>query len=304
MYAKGTEFEASIEKISGQKFPDIIAEKYFGVEVKTSKNKDWKSTGNSVLENSRVDGIEKIYLFFGKLSNPVDFRYRKYEECLYEVAVTHSPRYLINMDLKPNATIFDKIGIQYNTLRKMDKPISPIVNYYKSKLKEGEELWWMGDEKTSSLSIKQWSNISPDEKMNIRIEAFILFPELLGDSSKKYMQFSIWLFTECGIVCTSIRDIFTAGGQVNITLNGTQFKLPKIYKHLIDNLVEIKRLLLIKPVEELEQYWPQDNITDQKKMTTWSKLIIQHSSLNIAAKEQLSHVLRMFFTDNDPHALP
>jgi hypothetical protein len=34
--AVGTEFENTIELIGGQKFPDIIAKKYFGVEVKTT----------------------------------------------------------------------------------------------------------------------------------------------------------------------------------------------------------------------------------------------------------------------------
>ena len=39
--AKGTPFEDSIELISGQRFPDIIAKKYYGVEVKTSKQNHW-----------------------------------------------------------------------------------------------------------------------------------------------------------------------------------------------------------------------------------------------------------------------
>lgn len=39
--AKGTPFEDSIELIPGQRFPDIIAKKYYGVEVKTSKQNHW-----------------------------------------------------------------------------------------------------------------------------------------------------------------------------------------------------------------------------------------------------------------------
>ncbi len=35
--AIGTPFENSIELISGQKFPDIIANKYYGIEIKTTK---------------------------------------------------------------------------------------------------------------------------------------------------------------------------------------------------------------------------------------------------------------------------
>ncbi len=42
--AIGTPFWNSIELISGQKFPDIIAKKYYGVEVKSTKQNHWKST--------------------------------------------------------------------------------------------------------------------------------------------------------------------------------------------------------------------------------------------------------------------
>lgn len=58
--AKGTPFENSIELISGQRFPDIIANNYYGVEVKTSKQDHWTTTGNSVLEGTRVDGMKEF----------------------------------------------------------------------------------------------------------------------------------------------------------------------------------------------------------------------------------------------------
>ena len=47
--AIGTAFENSIELIGGQKFPDIVAKKYYGIEVKTTTQNHWKTTGNSVL---------------------------------------------------------------------------------------------------------------------------------------------------------------------------------------------------------------------------------------------------------------
>ena len=60
-----TPFEGSIVLIGGQRFPDIIANNYYGVEVKTSKQNHWTTTGNSVFEGTRVDGIERIYMLFG-----------------------------------------------------------------------------------------------------------------------------------------------------------------------------------------------------------------------------------------------
>ena len=79
-------------------------------------------------------------MLFAKLASPIEFRCRPYEEVLSEVVVTHSPRYLIDMNLEEGKTIFDKIKMPYDTLRKKENPIRPIVDYYKSKLKPGEEL--------------------------------------------------------------------------------------------------------------------------------------------------------------------
>jgi hypothetical protein len=89
--AKGTPFENTIEKISGQKFPDIVASKYYGVEVKSTKENHWTSTGSSILETTRVEDVQRIFLTFGKLGGkPIQFLSRPYEKCLSGIAVTHN----------------------------------------------------------------------------------------------------------------------------------------------------------------------------------------------------------------------
>lgn len=97
--AVGTCFEDQIVKYSGQRFPDIVIGGYYGVEVKTTKANHWKSTGSSVAEGTRVEDVERVYLLFGKMCEPVCFVCKPYEECLSEVVVTHSPRYLVDMNL-------------------------------------------------------------------------------------------------------------------------------------------------------------------------------------------------------------
>ena len=109
--AQNTVFENSIELVSGQRFPDIVAKQYYGIEVKTTIKNHWKTTGNSVFEGTRVDGVERIFMFFAKLADPIEFRCRPYEDVLSEVVVTHSPRYLIDMNLAQGQTIFDKIRV-------------------------------------------------------------------------------------------------------------------------------------------------------------------------------------------------
>ena len=72
--AIGTPFENTIEKISGQKFPDIVAAKFYGVEVKSTKENHWTSTGSSILETTRVADVERIYMTFGKLGGKNSFQ--------------------------------------------------------------------------------------------------------------------------------------------------------------------------------------------------------------------------------------
>jgi hypothetical protein len=74
--AEGTIFENSIELIGGQKFPDIVAKKYYGIEVKTTTQNHWKTTGNSVLEGTRIEDVERIFMLFAKLASPIEFRCR------------------------------------------------------------------------------------------------------------------------------------------------------------------------------------------------------------------------------------
>ncbi|MCI5151119.1 MAG: hypothetical protein D3916_17340 [Candidatus Electrothrix sp. MAN1_4] len=85
--AQHTVFKNNIELVSGQKFPDIVAyvnqSKAYGLEIKTTKANKWKSVGSSIFEGTRVEHVENIHLLFGKLSSPIEFRCRKYDECLY-----------------------------------------------------------------------------------------------------------------------------------------------------------------------------------------------------------------------------
>jgi len=200
--AVGTCFEDQIVKYSGQRFPDIVIGGYYGVEVKTTKANHWKSTGSSVAEGTRVEDVERIYLLFGKMCEPVCFVCKPYEECLSEVVVTHSPRYLVDMNLPKGGTIFDKLGIPYDELRCQPNPIRTILDYYRSRLKEGEELWWLDNDrsKVSNLVIRMWSSLSPQEKQRYQIKGFIFFPELLSNRSDKFNRMAVWLATQEGVV--------------------------------------------------------------------------------------------------------
>ena len=78
--ASSDSFEAKVRKIihdmadpeidvplesSGQVVPDVLAIP-FGVEVKFTKSDSWSSVANSIREKQRAEGVEYVYLMFGK----------------------------------------------------------------------------------------------------------------------------------------------------------------------------------------------------------------------------------------------
>ncbi len=284
--AIGTSFENSIELIGGQKFPDIIAKKYYGIEVKTTTQNHWKTTGNSILENTRVENVERIFMLFAKLANPIEFRCRPYEECLAEIVVTHSPRYLIDMNLKQGETIFDKIQIPYDTLRKKDNPIKPIIEYYKKKLKPGEDLWWIDQNngKASNIVIKIWNNLTIKEKQEVKIKAMIYFPELFSNSNDKFGRFAIWLVTREGIVCSNIRDLFTAGGRLDRKIGKeTICNIPRVFINLFDNIKLIIKTIKQISSSELSEYWGVKT-SEEDKISDWIELVYDQSKKISEAK--------------------
>lgn len=275
--AKGTPFANTIELISGHKFPDIIAANLYGVEVKSTKDDHWTSTGSSILESTRVPGIERIYMTFGKLGgNPIEFLSRPYEECLYDIAVTHMPRYLINMKLKKGETIFDKMGIPYDELRVSDNPFAPISKYYRSRLREGESLWWAGDsgEETVSATIRLWKNVSSDEKKRFTVFGCLNYPEIFGGN---YDRYALWL-TSQGVVDPHIRDQFSAGGQEPMRLSDySVVKFPGVYRRIKDNLDYFIHLMAIKEPAVPTETAPVKGAELSKRLLQWCAQVSRNS---------------------------
>jgi len=295
--ARGTKFEGTIEKISGQKFPDIVAAKYYGVEVKSSKDAKWTSLGGSVNESTRVDGVERIFMTFGKLINPVEFRSRPYEDCLSEVVATHYPRYKIDMNLGKGETIFDKMKTTYDGLRNAENPVGEIIQYYKGQLKDGESLWWIDntgveENATASMKVRLWSSLTSEERLQLTTSLFVLFPDILSTANnKKYGRAVLWLASRHGVVDSSFRDKFTAGGQITvITKNGTYEKLPKVFGHIQDFMTDIVLQINFTPVEVLAESWNVTSIAGDR-IYQWIDLVSEkHQSEKYNVKEVLQAI--------------
>lgn len=276
--SKNTSFEGSIELVSGHYFPDIVAKKFYGLEVKTSKSGTWKTIGSSVAEGTRIKDIERIYLLFGRLTDPIDFRCRLYQECLSNVAVTHSPRYTIDMELPPGETFFDKINVPYDTLRKQESPLATIISYFKENLKPGETTWWLSsnDSKTTNAIVRLWSSLERAESELLVLKGFCLFPELLGKNRYKFHRMLLWLSTEEGIVVGNLRDQYTAGGKVLFNYKEKVYTLPQVLYRLISKIELIPEILKDIDLQLLQEYWGISSFND--RLFLWAKLVSEKSS--------------------------
>lgn len=276
--AVGTDFEGTIVKVSGQRFPDIVAGRYYGVEVKTTKSDKWKSTGSSILESTRIDGVERIFLTFGKLGGDPAFLSRPYEECLCEIAVTHMPRYLIDMKLQQGETIFDKMQIPYDDLRRMDDPTVPVAGYYRSLLKPGERLWWTGEnaDDAVSMKIRMWRELEPQEKKDYTAYGLVCHPEVFGG---KYDNFAMFLASQ-GVVNPHMRDLFSSGGKETFVLDGKKVVAPAVFRKALAHRKEIViRLSMGNPAVFCQDGTFVSDAELAGRLNEWIQLASQDSSL-------------------------
>lgn len=223
-----------VKLISGQRFPDIIADKYYGIEVKSTKENHWTSTGSSIVETTRVSDVDDIYMLFGKLGGDVpEFKCRPYQDVLYDIAVTHSPRYLINMEIEKGESIFSKMGTTYDEFRTSPDSIARVRHYYRKKAeaqKKQEMPWWITDENVDtphSFNVKLWGTLDQREKRQLLTKCLILFPEALNPrvDRKKYNNVTLWLCSYNQVVNPNVRDMFSAGGKIT-HVNDVRLPIP------------------------------------------------------------------------------
>lgn len=269
-----------IKLVSGQKFPDIIVAKQYGIEVKSTKEDHWTSTGSSIVESTREDGVDCIYLLFGKLGGTVSFKCRPYEEVLYDVAVTHSPRYLIDMNLGANESIFSKMRTTYDKLRKSQDAINQVRQHYIQKAKKEQKKsmpWWL--ESDTQMSIQLWSSLSKKEKEILQSKMCILFSnDILSNKKEKYARVSLWLCAKYSILVYNARDCFSAGGQCSILgYNNVPQVVPQVVarylqrankiKELFNPTPEIKKEIKEEILEFNKDIW--DEVNDKPNYEKW-----------------------------------
>lgn len=249
--------EKCIDLVSGHVFPDIVLRgKHYGVEIKSTQKDQWTSTGSSIIESTRDANTDRIYMMFGKLGGSPEFKCKPYQMCLSNIAVTHSPRYLIDMNMESDDNIFAKMNVDYEEFRKLEEShkISRVREYYlqKAKRENKQEMpWWMNE--TTNVNLSFYNDLPADKKRVIQAKACILFQSLYDeDNRNRYRPVSLWLCNNYSLLCPNIRDEFSAGGKCDI-INGVKLERP--YPHIVREL-----LLSHEYIKELLQYPDEDII--------------------------------------------
>lgn len=287
--------QSDIKLVAGHTFPDIMTTDIYGVEVKSTNKDKWTSTGSSIVESTRSKDVERIYMLFGSLgSNPPAFRCKPYQDCLSNIAVTHSPRYMIDMTLEKQENIFSKMNTDYDTFRLLEEgdKISQVRRYYIEKARKDHKVempWWMGDTGNPSIGISIYNDIPTETKRDFVARSFILFPSVFGkDSSLGYKEVAVWLCNHYSLLCYNMRDFFSSGGKMRI-LNGVAMEesYPQVVQRLLQYRERIEALLKHPDVEilkDLQDYW--DFKYDQSDLfNSWINIVEKAFLANPSLKD-------------------
>lgn len=292
--ALGTDFEGKLIHTLDREFPDIVAAGYFGVEVKATRKDAWTSIGNSVLESSRVKSVEKIYIFFGKLGGLPDVMFRNYEDCMRGIAVTHYPRYQIDMQLAAGNSIFELMNVDYNTMRTSANPVAYVRKYYKTKMREGDALWWVDDDSEDAQAhepvIRNFSSLDAETKDQIKAELFVLYPEIFSNSTNKFKQVPAYLAARYGVVSANVRDIFTAGGKVTLQDDKeNEFQVPQVVGELVRLAPLINQIIAKSSTDDLRNAWRRHVDDGASVKAEWLYELNKHSAFS-AERMRLSDI--------------
>lgn len=246
-----------------QKFPDFILADLedgdkIGLEVKKTDATKWEVIGGSIYESLKNE-IEDTYVLMAKLggSNP-EVRLRRYEECIADLKVTHSPRFYLNLDLKEGEDFLtknDAKDLLELTGDELNKKIRKLLRTQKS-------TWWSEGETTA------FADLSQEEKGIYLNEGIALFPEVFkGD----YSKFTPWLVYSCFVWCGNVRDIFSAGG--NKYVEELHIYVSAIMYRTLQNIESIMQRIVDMTYEEQTKFWGKSTDNINERLDIWLDLV-------------------------------
>ena len=287
-----------------QAFPDIVLGDV-GIEVKFTEADTWRCIANSVLETNKIHSIRHICVVYCKMGGTPEVRYDDWENAVMHVRTSHVPRF--ELEIGSTKSLFKIMGISYDDFSalEMSEKMVYIRNYARSRLKEGEHLWWLDDPSDDSaqthalpLNARLYTNLEMEEKTRLRAEAVLLCPQILssGRSRHKYDDLVMFMLTYHGVLCHQARDLFSAGSVAGVGGNG-RIKKTKLEDRItgkdFDGIYILRSLLFLE-----EDMWKAANYLDRK-------LFIEYWGDDIEANINISdplQIIRYWLSQADNYA--
>ncbi len=264
---------------NGQWFPDVAVGR-FGIEVKFTEGSSWRCVANSVLESDRRPGVDIVYVLYAKMGAPAGVRWRRYENVVMHVRTSHVPRFEIDMEAE--RSLFDRVSVPYERFRTMEMHDKMVVirKYAKEHARgSGRRLWWIEDEReeihTLPPDVRLYTSLTTEQKLALRAEGAFVSPQVVSPSRErgKYDDVALYLMTYHGVLCTQVRDLFSAGSVAmrNDTRRGG------LYINRALNDIEAQFLDAVNRVPDaiLREYWGIDPPPKAERLRVWLKLADQ-----------------------------
>jgi len=241
--------------------------------VKFSVKDTWRCIANSIFESTRNKEVKYVYVLFGKMGGEPDVDWDTYEACVMHVRTSHVPRF--EVEIGAEESLFRKIDVPYSEfcLLSMPDKMAYIRQYARGRLKDGDRLWWLEDnpeEQSHSLSleVKLYMNLTQGEKRKLRSEAALLCPQIVKPSraKHKYDDVALYALTYRGILCSQVRDLFSAGSVAhrNDARRGGLY----IIRALKDIEDEMRNAALHLDDALFLEYWGE-SIAPHLRISTW-----------------------------------
>lgn len=261
---------------SSQKFPDFIitdenGEKV-GLEVKKTDSSKWEVIGGSIYESLKSD-IEETYVIMAKMGgDKPEVRVRKYEECIADLKVTHSPRFYLDMELD----LGEDYLTTHNSKDLLQLSGDELNKRIRELLRSNRSTWWSEAETT------KFADLPDEERSSYLNDGLALFPEIFASN---YEHFTPWLIYSCLVWCGNVRDIFSAGGKIE--LPGKNIYVSAVMGRAYDNIETIIARIMSMSEDEIKKFWNIGNgdeveIDKIDRVSEWLTLV--KASLIISKK--------------------
>ncbi len=286
-YASAGEFEQTVlaqlrvccEGLAGAEpsfhdsaFPDIVVNG-FGVEVKFTTRSTWHGTGNSIFEGMRDETAKEIALVYCR-SDIREIRWRWYTDCIKGIRISHSPRYMIDMDGADS--FFDQIGMTIEEFRQADlrSKMGIVKDHVRQRMGDGERLWWFDEDRehTVPVNVRLYRLLDAETKDIMRAESALMCPQIFkGSRSRgKYDDAALYMLTQHGVFAPQTRDLFSAGSVAGKDRGGDY-----LIRAVQNNAHQIAEAAERLRDELFVEYWGEACPPDQR-LRRWLELADSH----------------------------